>query len=165
MEHEKLLILGRLRAEQRFAWFLLNLSERFAQLHKSPSVFYLSMPRRDIANYLGMITETLSHLIKSYKMEGIIHIKNRWVEILDFARLKRHLDSQALPLTDSAAASRLASIAAHHRKHAMHDNYHNDFTPPCAFRTHFVLLSARGYRGLFVSAQAPSMIHRKQAST
>lgn len=90
-DHKMLLMLGKLSSEQRFAWFLLNLSDRFARLKASPTEFNLSMSRYDIANYLGLANETISRLIKRYSKEGIVEVNRRWVRILDIGKLRQYL--------------------------------------------------------------------------
>ena len=101
-DHKMLLMLGKLNSEQRFAWFLLNLSERYCRLNASPTEFNLSMSRYDIANYLGLANETISRLIKRYKKDGILDVQRRLVQITDIDKLKKHLQ---LPFVSSIETS------------------------------------------------------------
>ena len=50
--------------------------------------FNLSMPRQDIANYLGMAVETVSRLFASFQSEKVIAVDRRHITILNMARLK-----------------------------------------------------------------------------
>ena len=52
-EHMLLMALGQMKGEERLATFLLGLSQRFKARGFSPNEFNLSMPRHDLANYLG----------------------------------------------------------------------------------------------------------------
>ena len=49
-----MLLLGSMRAEERLAAFLLNLSQRFAARGYSPKRFLLRMTRNEIGSYLGL---------------------------------------------------------------------------------------------------------------
>ncbi|RBA23630.1 fumarate/nitrate reduction transcriptional regulator Fnr [Herminiimonas fonticola] len=82
-------ILGNMRAEQRFAAFLLNLSSHYAKRGYSPTQFQLRMSREDIGNYLGLTIESISRLISKMRNEGLIRVQQRNVEILDLPRLKK----------------------------------------------------------------------------
>lgn len=86
-ESSWLLVLGRLKADQRLARFLLTLSERMRQLGRSVWEFPLSMPRHDIANHLGIANETVSRLFKRFEGKGLILAKRRWVQLLDIDAL------------------------------------------------------------------------------
>ena len=50
----------------------------------SPLVF----PRTDIANYLRQAPETVSRVLRRFEKDGLLHIKQRDVEILDLPRLE-----------------------------------------------------------------------------
>ena len=53
-DHGLMLLLGGMRAEERVAMFLLNLSRRFSARGYSGTHFRLPMKRQDIASYLGL---------------------------------------------------------------------------------------------------------------
>ncbi len=82
-EQNAMLLLGSMRAEQRFAVFLVNLSNRYAARGYSGSRFQLRMSREDIGNYLGLTIESISRLIAKFKKQGLIAVDNREIEILD----------------------------------------------------------------------------------
>jgi CRP/FNR family transcriptional regulator len=87
-DHKLLLLLGKMTAEERLASFLLSLSARMEERHWKDNEFNLSMPRQDIANYLGMAVETVSRLFATFQSEKIIDVDRRHITILDKERLR-----------------------------------------------------------------------------
>lgn len=87
-DHGIMLLLGSMRAEERLAAFLLNLSQRFAARGYSPSTFQLRMTRQEIGNYLGMKIETVSRTLSQFQEAGLISVRNKAVEILDAKNLR-----------------------------------------------------------------------------
>lgn len=87
-DHKQLLLLGKMSADERLASFLLSLSGRMHERHWKANEFNLSMPRQDIANYLGMAVETVSRLFAMLQNEKIIEVERRHITILDMERLK-----------------------------------------------------------------------------
>lgn len=75
-------------ADQKLAAFLLGLSTRYKQRGYSALQFNLAMPRRDIANHLGMAAETVSRLLKRLQESGVIRIDRRELIIEDMQQLK-----------------------------------------------------------------------------
>jgi CRP/FNR family transcriptional regulator len=55
-DHGVMMLLGTMRAEERLAAFLLNLSQRFKARGYSPAEFNLRMSRDEIGSYLGSQT-------------------------------------------------------------------------------------------------------------
>ena len=95
-DHAMLLLLGRMSAEEKLASFLISLSKRMAQRHWKPTEFNLTMPRQDIANYLGLAVETVSRLFAHLQDQEIIEVDRRRVNICDMERLKSIIgDSEA----------------------------------------------------------------------
>lgn len=87
-EQASMLLLGNMRAEQRFAAFLLNLSARYSARGYSASNFHLRMSREDIGNYLGLTIESISRIIGRLKTRSLVNISNREVELLDLPALR-----------------------------------------------------------------------------
>jgi CRP/FNR family transcriptional regulator len=87
-EQNVMLLLGNMRAEQRFAVFLINLSARYAARGYSPNTFQLRMSREDIGNYLGLTIESISRLLSRFKKQGWLQVDKREVTLLDPAKLK-----------------------------------------------------------------------------
>lgn len=87
-EQNVMLLLGNMRAEQRFAVFLINKSARYAARGYSPNSFQLRMSREDIGNYLGLTIESVSRLLSRFKKQGWIAVDKREVTLLNTAHLK-----------------------------------------------------------------------------
>jgi CRP/FNR family transcriptional regulator len=87
-EHKMLLMLGKMSAEEKIATFILSISRRMEERHWKATEFVLSMPRQDIANYLGLAVETVSRLFAHYQEAGIIKVDRRRIIILDLHRLR-----------------------------------------------------------------------------
>jgi len=83
-----MLSLGNMRAEQRFAAFLVNLSSRHAARGYSAVSFQLRMSRGEIGNYLGLTIESISRLLSLLKKQGYIRVANREIELVDPLRLR-----------------------------------------------------------------------------
>jgi CRP/FNR family transcriptional regulator len=88
-EHGVMLLLGTMRAEERLATFLLNLSQRFTARGYSPSEFNLRMTREEIGSYLGLKLETVSRAFSKFQEDGFISVQQKHVQILDVGGLKR----------------------------------------------------------------------------
>jgi CRP/FNR family transcriptional regulator, anaerobic regulatory protein len=86
--HDQIVLLGHHYAKERMAIFLLSLSYRYATLGFSSTEFNLSMPRHDIANFLGLTTETVSRQLADLGKLGAITVKKRSVQINDLDLLK-----------------------------------------------------------------------------
>ncbi len=78
-----LLLLGKKNAKQRVAYFFLALSERFKQQGLSGYEFRLSMPRKDIANHLGLAIETVSRVLTKLHNETIINVNGKGIVVKD----------------------------------------------------------------------------------
>jgi CRP/FNR family transcriptional regulator len=87
-EQNVMLLLGNMRAEQRFAAFLINLSSRYAARGYSSTTFQLRMSREEIGNYLGLSIESISRLLSRLKKQGLLRVANREIELLDITRMK-----------------------------------------------------------------------------
>ena len=89
-----MMLLGTMRAEERLASFLLNLSQRFVARGYSQTEFNLRMTREEIGSYLGLKLETVSRIFSRFHEEGLIAVQQKHVHILDVAKLKRLLGRQ-----------------------------------------------------------------------
>jgi CRP/FNR family transcriptional regulator len=83
-----MMLLGTMRAEERLAAFLLNLSQRFVGVGLSPIEFHLRMTRDEIGSYIGLSLETVSRLFSRFHDEGLIAVQQKHIRILDLARLR-----------------------------------------------------------------------------
>jgi CRP/FNR family transcriptional regulator, anaerobic regulatory protein len=86
--HRMMLLLGTLRAEERFAAFLLHLSHAFLARGYSPHEFNLRMTRHEIGSFLGLKFETVSRLFSRFHDQGLIAVQHKHVRLLDTARLR-----------------------------------------------------------------------------
>jgi CRP/FNR family transcriptional regulator, anaerobic regulatory protein len=94
-DHGVMMLLGSMRAEQRLAAFLTNLSKRFLRRGYSASDFHLRMTREDIGSYLGLKLETVSRLFSQFQKDGLIEVEQKHVRILDIAGVEQLLAASA----------------------------------------------------------------------
>ena len=87
-----MLLLGSMRAEERLAAFLLNLSQRFSARGYSATEFHLRMTREEIGSYLGLKLETVSRTFSKFQANGLLFVRNRQVQITDPVGLRQLLD-------------------------------------------------------------------------
>jgi len=87
-EEGQLLMLGRMKAEERLAAFLLSFSKRFQLLGYSPTDLRLPMSRQDLGDYLGLALETVSRLFSRFQEDKLITVQGRNVKLLNIVRLK-----------------------------------------------------------------------------
>lgn len=83
-----MMLLGSMRAEERLAAFLLNLSQRFVARGYSPSEFHLRMTREEIGSFLGLKLETVSRIFSKFQEEKLIGVQQKHIRILNTAGLK-----------------------------------------------------------------------------
>jgi len=90
-----MLLLGNMRAEERVAAFILNLSQRFSARGYSPSEFHLRMTREEIGAYLGLKLETISRVFSKFQEEGVLDVQNKHIRILREGTLRALIGSPA----------------------------------------------------------------------
>ena len=78
-----LMTVGRLNASERVATFLLGLSERNARALRPAARIELPMTRCDIADFLGLTTETVSRTLTKFTIGHIISRHQGHIRILD----------------------------------------------------------------------------------
>jgi len=83
-----MMLLGTMKAEERLAAFLLNLSQRFLARGFSPSEFHLRMTRDEIGSYLGLSLETVSRLFSRFHDDGLVSVLQKHIRILDVVGLR-----------------------------------------------------------------------------
>jgi len=69
-DHDHMMIVGRQRTPARMALFLLDISQRFQGCEDDGADIRLLMSRYDIANYLGLVVETVSRLFTRFSEAG-----------------------------------------------------------------------------------------------
>lgn len=87
-DHGVMLLLGSMRAEERLAAFLLNLTQRLHARGFSSTALVLRMTREEIGSYLGLKLETVSRAFSKFQEDGVLEVKQRDIRILDEAALK-----------------------------------------------------------------------------
>jgi len=87
-----MVMLGSMRADQRVATFLLNLSGRLTAQGFSASDFLLRMTRDEIGSLLGMKLETVSRTFSKFKKANLTRIEGKHVRILSMEGLRAMLD-------------------------------------------------------------------------
>ena len=87
-DHGVMMLLGTMRAEERLAAFLLNLSQRFGARGYSPAEFHLRMTREEIGSYLGLKLETVSRAFSRFQDDGLISVQQKHIRIVSIPRLK-----------------------------------------------------------------------------
>ena len=90
-DHGVMLLLGSMRADERVASFLLNLSQRFTARGYSASEFILRMTREEIGSYLGIKLETVSRTFSKFQEEGLVGVQQKHIRIADIDGLKKVL--------------------------------------------------------------------------
>lgn len=83
-----MLLLGSMRAEQRLAAFLSNLSERQKMRGFSPHQMVLRMTREEIGSYLGLKIETVSRTLSKMQNDGLLKITQRNLALLEPEKLR-----------------------------------------------------------------------------
>ena len=94
-DHGVMLLLGSMRAEERLAAFLLNLTQRLRMRGFSASSLVLRMTREEIGSYLGLKLETVSRAFSRFQEDGILSVKQRQIEVLDPQALQRIVNGTA----------------------------------------------------------------------
>ncbi|MFO1311410.1 MAG: helix-turn-helix domain-containing protein [Burkholderiales bacterium] len=91
-QRELTLVLSVMRAEQRLAWFLLDLAARYGANGCSSSAFTLRGTREEIGSNLGVTQETVSRLFRRFHREGVVQVRGRAVKVLDRDALRDLVD-------------------------------------------------------------------------
>jgi CRP/FNR family transcriptional regulator len=87
-DHGVMLLLGSMRAEERLAAFLLNLTQRLKSRGFSSSELILRMTREEIGSFLGLKLETVSRAFSKLQDDGALEVKQRQIRVLDPAALQ-----------------------------------------------------------------------------
>lgn len=91
-----MMLLGNMKAEERLAAFLLNLSQRLVQRGLPGNSFKLPMTREEIGNYLGMKLETVSRTFTRLHDAGLIESNKKQITLKDPAGLQAVQNGAAL---------------------------------------------------------------------
>jgi CRP/FNR family transcriptional regulator len=74
-------MMGRQQAQEQLAIFLKSLADRYQRLQRDGTTLTLSMSRYDIANYLGLVVETVSRLFSRLEEMGVLEVNRKSVRI------------------------------------------------------------------------------------
>lgn len=86
---DQMLLLGRKTARERVASFFLSLSERAVKRGQPGNPISVPMSRTDIADYLGLTTETVSRTVTQLKTEHLIRLLSGGkIELADMDALR-----------------------------------------------------------------------------
>ena len=77
-----MMLLGNMRAEERLAVFLLNLSDRLRARGFAANDFILRMSREEIGSYLGLKLETVSRTLSRFNNDGLISVEHKHIKLL-----------------------------------------------------------------------------------
>jgi CRP/FNR family transcriptional regulator len=99
-EQSLMLLLGNMRAEQRLAAFLMNLSGRYARRGYSAREFQLRMTREEIGSYLGLTIESISRLLTRFRKLGLLEVEQKLIRIVDIDRLKSMITADSVSCDD-----------------------------------------------------------------
>ncbi len=88
-EHGVMLLLGSMRAEERVAAFLLNLTQRLKSRGFSSHSVLLRMTREEIGSYLGLKLETVSRAFSKLQEDGVLQVRQRQIDVLDPEALQK----------------------------------------------------------------------------
>jgi len=95
-EYQLLMLINKNSAEQRVAIFLLELLVRMGFSRGQLIKLNLCMSRADIANYLGLVPETVSRALSRFERLGIIIVKKKKLKIIDEQLLIKYSTHQNL---------------------------------------------------------------------
>jgi len=94
--HQLMLQLGSMHAEERIATFLLDLLDRLQARGFSSSSMLLRMSREEIGSLLGLKLETVSRVFSKLHTNGVVSVHQRHIEITDMSALHHVLDGVAV---------------------------------------------------------------------
>ena len=94
--HQLMLQLGSMHAEERIATFLLDLFDRLQARGFSSSSMHLRMSREEIGSLLGLKLETVSRVFSKLHTNGVVSVHQRHIEITDMNALHHVLEGVAV---------------------------------------------------------------------
>lgn len=82
------LILGTLRADERVAALLLDISAQLTRRGYAGNEFNLRLTRDDMGSFLGITLETVSRTLSRFQAKGLLRADGKLIHILDFDGLR-----------------------------------------------------------------------------
>ncbi len=90
---DQIVLLGRKTAKERVASFLISLSDRAVKRRRPATPLDVPMSRTDIADFLGLTTETVSRTLTQLRRAKLIAIDKRSrIDVLDLGALRALVD-------------------------------------------------------------------------
>jgi CRP/FNR family transcriptional regulator len=77
-----------MRAEERLAAFLLDLSGRFSARGYSSTEFVLRMTREEIGSFLDLTLETVSRALSRFQEDGLIEVQTKHIKLREIDALR-----------------------------------------------------------------------------
>ena len=87
-QDRELIVLSTRSAEEKMAFFLIDLSDRMKKRGFSSAEFTLSLTRQEIGDHLGLAMETVSRLLKKFQQQGLIVVNSKVIEITNISGLR-----------------------------------------------------------------------------
>jgi CRP/FNR family transcriptional regulator, anaerobic regulatory protein len=87
-ESDHVLRLGMLRADERVARLLLDISARLSKRGYAAAEFTLRLTREEMGSYLGMTLETVSRTLSRFMKAGLIEAQGKSIRIRNFDGLR-----------------------------------------------------------------------------
>jgi CRP/FNR family transcriptional regulator, anaerobic regulatory protein len=81
-------ILGTLRADERVAALLLDISSRLTRRGYAGNVFNLRLTREDMGSFLGITLETVSRTLSRFQAKGLLDADGKLIHLLDIDGLR-----------------------------------------------------------------------------
>ena len=82
VKQEHMVMMGKRNAQRQVASFIRRLADRYGRLSRDSQALILPMSRADIANYLGLVLETVSRLFSRMEADGVLAVNRKSVHIL-----------------------------------------------------------------------------------
>lgn len=90
-DYQRLNLLTHGNAEQRLISFLMSMAQRQAQRLLSAEEIHLPMSRADLANHLGLASETVSRVLTQLGEQQLIEVSGKHITLLDSNELRARL--------------------------------------------------------------------------
>jgi CRP/FNR family transcriptional regulator len=101
-KHELQQLIGQGSAENKLAYFIMDMASRLERTGHPAENVILQMSRHDIANYLCLADETVSRLFSKFSEWRILNVDKKQVQIVDFDTLRTLAYTRRTGLCESA---------------------------------------------------------------
>ena len=87
-----MLLLSNMKAEERIATFLMNLSQRLKYRGFAANDFILRMSREEIGSFLGLKLETVSRTLSKFNQQGLIKVDHKHIQLIKVDELNKIIE-------------------------------------------------------------------------